>query len=79
MLSTSVIYSWAQRYDYSCGYPDFSPSRVLLLGGGGGAGGTTSSLGELRLLVPRWWCEGGVKVLRLARYISVIYLGRSVH
>ena len=27
--------------------------------GGGGAGGTTSSLGELRLLVPRWWCEEG--------------------
>ena len=27
--------------------------------GGGGAGGTTSPLGELRLLVPRWWSEEG--------------------
>ena len=27
--------------------------------GGGGVGGTTSSLGELRLLVPRWCCEEG--------------------
>ena len=27
--------------------------------GEGGVEGTTSSLGELRLLVPRWWCEAG--------------------
>ena len=27
--------------------------------GEGGVEGTTSSLGELRLLVPRWWCEEG--------------------
>ena len=27
--------------------------------GGGGVEGTTSSLGELRLLLPCWWCEDG--------------------